>query len=323
VNQRSVGTRAISVRYLSPLRYPGGKAKLAGFVEELFRSNGLQGGAYAEPYAGGASVALALLYEGLASRVYLNDIDSSVFSFWSAAINNTDELCRLVSDTRPTPAEWLRQRQVYSNPRGESRLAVGFAAFFLNRTNRSGIIGSAGMIGGRKQRGRWKIDARYNRRELAERITRIGRYRDQITVSNLDAHDFLSLACSSMPAKSLVYLDPPYFVKGDRRLYASHYDASDHAEIAKKLPSLPFHWIVSYDDEAEIRRLYRAYRSIRYSLRYTASERQGGPEVMFFSPRLAIPRVRPTSSAARRIRAPGFSRPPTNPLVRNPNNVRR
>ncbi len=291
------------MRYKSPLRYPGGKAKLCGFVRDVFRANHLEGGVYAEPYAGGASVALSLLYDGLASHIYLNDIDPAVFAFWSSAVNRTEDLCRLVHDTRPTPTQWVRQRGVYSNPGGETPLALGFAAFFLNRTNRSGIIGSAGMIGGRAQRGRWKIGARYNGRELAQRVAHIGRYREQITVSNLDAAEFLDLACIALPANSLAYLDPPYYVKGGRRLYANHYDSGDHAEIAAKVRRLPFRWIVSYDDEVEIRRLYRPYRSMRYSLRYIASERQGGAEVMFFSPSLVLPKSVPTSGMMKRREA--------------------
>lgn len=140
------------MRYSSPLRYPGGKAKLAGFVKEIFRANDLLDGAYAEPYAGGASVALTLLFDEFASRIYINDIDRAVYAFWSAVLNSTEELCRLIRDTRPTPTEWLRQRRIYSNSATESPLALGFSAFFLNRTNRSGIIESAGMIGGRAQR---------------------------------------------------------------------------------------------------------------------------------------------------------------------------
>jgi DNA adenine methylase len=261
-------------------------------VKEIFKRNDLCDGVYAEPYAGGASVALTLLFERLASKILINDLDPAVYAFWTSAINDTDGLCRLVRDVRPTVAEWERQRSIYSQGVACPPLLLGFAAFFLNRTNRSGIIASAGLIGGRKQNGEWKMDARYNRLELAERIERIGKCGAKIEVSNEDAAKFLERIGKSLPLKSLVYLDPPYFVKGERRLYANYYDASDHAAIARAIARLKRHWIVSYDQAPEIRALYAKYRSLRYSLRYSASTTRAGDEVMFFSNALSIPKER-------------------------------
>jgi DNA adenine methylase len=279
------------MRYNSPLRYPGGKAKLADFVKGLFRANRLLDGAYAEPYAGGVAVGLALLFEEYASRIYINDIDPAVHAFWYAVLHQTEELCRLVRNTRPTPSEWARQRRIYVGGTSQSPLSLGFAAFFLNRTNRSGIIGSAGMIGGKRQRGRWKLDARYNGQELAERIARIARYENRIRLSNLDAVDFLKSLGAALPERTLVYLDPPYYVKGQQRLYANYYTPNDHAAIARLLPAMRFPWLVSYDDTPEIRRLYRGYRKSTYTLPYTAATRKHGAEIMFFSDDLVVPKV--------------------------------
>jgi DNA adenine methylase len=289
------------VRYKSPLRYPGGKSGLCNFVKAIFRVNDLAGGVYAEPYAGGASVALALLYEEYVSRVYINDADPAVHAFWQAALNHTDALCRRIRDTRPTIAEWERQRAIYARGSSVSPVSLGFAAFFLNRTNRSGIIASAGMIGGRTQHGRWRINARYNGKELATRIERIGTYRGRVIVSGDDAAVFLTRVAAKLPSKSLIYLDPPYYVKGERRLYANYYEAKDHAAIAKSIFKMPKNWIVSYDNVSQIRALYGAYRSLSYSLRYSASTAKAGEESMFFSDSLNIPtNCRPAAAAYRR-----------------------
>jgi len=297
------------MRYKSPFRYPGGKAAVADFVKAIFRANRLLDGVYAEPYAGGASVALALLFEEHASSVYINDIDPAVYAFWHSAINETEELCRRIRDTRVTTAEWHRQRHILQTTT-ESALDLGFAAFFMNRTNRSGIIASAGMIGGVNQTGNWKLDARYNAPELSERVARIGRYADRIHVSNLDALVFLRDVASTFPRRTLVYLDPPYYVKGRRRLYANYYEPGDHKAIADSLAKARFHWLVSYDNVPDIRTLYSRYRRVTYELRYTAAERQSGAEVMFFSPDLVV-------DSAIRALLPGASRlmPPPTPLV--------
>jgi DNA adenine methylase len=88
-----------------------------------------------------------------------------------------------------------------------------------------------------------------------------------------------------------VYLDPPYYVKGQRRLYANFYSEEDHQDIAEALSEVPFRWITSYDNEQEIRQLYRRHRKVTYYLHYSAADRDSGTEVMFFSDGLKVPRL--------------------------------
>ena len=284
-----------SDRHLSPLRYPGGKSKLTKFVKLLFRSNGLLDGEYAEPYAGGASVALGLVLGEYASVAHINDLDLSIHAFWHAVLNETEALCRRISLRPVTLAEWRRQRAIQDRAEQADALDLAFSTFFLNRTNRSGIIASGGVIGGTGQSGDWRIDARYNKAGLIKRIERIARYRDRISLTRLDATDFLKQVSMNLPPRSLTYLDPPYYVKGQQRLYASYYRPKDHALIAKKLTLLSRPWIVSYDNAPEIQALYQRYRTTVYGLRYTAAHRYRGAEVMVFSPGLTVPSINPTA----------------------------
>jgi DNA adenine methylase len=277
---------------LSPLRYPGGKAKLANFAQDLIITNCLSDGHYVEPYAGGASVALSLLINEYVSHVHLNDLDRSIFAFWHCVLNDTDVLChRIKTATLSVPA-WRRQRAVQAGPPKSSLRQLGFSTLYLNRTNRSGIINSAGIIGGAAQEGKWKLDARFYRDTLIRRIQTIAAYRDRITLSNLDAAAFLKRLIPQLGSKTLIYLDPPYYVKGKRRLYANHYEHSDHAQIAALLAECKLPWIVSYDNAAQVRRLYHGYRHWKYRLRYSAQQRYEGSEVMFFSHNLALPPFR-------------------------------
>ena len=280
-----------TIRYKSPLRYPGGKASLVPFVKQLFLDNDLVGGVYAEPYAGGASVGLALLLDGFVSRIYINDADPAVYAFWRSCLNETAALADLVRCTHVSVAEWDHQKRIYERGLAASPLQLGFSAFFLNRTNRSGIISSAGIIGGRAQSGQWRIDARYNAEELAQRIERIGEHRKQIVLSGDDAGVFLLRVPRRLPQRALLYLDPPYFIKGQRRLYANYYEPGDHAAISEIVRRLSCKWIVSYDYVPEIKRLYKGYRSLSYSLRYSASSSASGDEIMFFSDGTVVPRL--------------------------------
>jgi DNA adenine methylase len=159
----------------SPLRYPGGKAKLFPFFSELIFKNGIRGVEYFEPYAGGAGLAIKLLTNGLVSRVHLNDLDVAIYAFWKSIIETPDQFCDLILKTPVTVAEWYTQKGVFSRGDASSALSLGFSAYFLNRTNRSGIIEGAGPIGGYDQLGAWKIDVRLAKQA---QITNIMNYQD-------------------------------------------------------------------------------------------------------------------------------------------------
>jgi DNA adenine methylase len=283
--------------YLSPLRYPGGKRRLANFMKLAVRMNNVLDGDYAEVYAGGASIALALLYGDYVRRIHINDLDPGIFAFWSAARNNTDQLAARVQSVQLTMDEWRRQRAVQTAGEPDP-LDLAVSTFFLNRTNRSGIVGG-GPIGGVAQEGSWRIDARFNRADLLRRIERIGRHRSRITVSCLDGATFLGTVASQLPTRSLVYLDPPYYVKGQQRLYANYYGAAEHAAIADHVASLRTPWVVSYDNAAEIAALYEGFHFLAYGISYSAGHRYVGNEIMFFSRDFVVPPVSspPTVSA--------------------------
>lgn len=270
----------------SPLRYPGGKGRLAQYVIDLIETNELVGGHYAETYAGGAGIAISLLYLEYASHVHLNDVDPAVYSFWKSVVDHTHDLARLVRDTPITLEERLRQKAVYRDP-DAGTLALGFATFFLNRTNRSGII-HGGVIGGNEQSGAYKIDARFNRSDLVKRIEKVASYGSRISLHNKDAADFITDDLKLLPAKSLIYLDPPYYANGSR-LYRNTYKHADHAKIAALVGSIQQPWIVSYDNADAIRDLYAPFRQQVFGLGYSANSVYQGKEVMVFCDGLKVP----------------------------------
>jgi DNA adenine methylase len=268
--------------HFTPLRYPGGKAKLAAYIKRLMKVNRLLDGEYVEPYAGGAGIALELLFHEYVSRIHINDVSRPVHAFWRAVLNHTDDLCRLVIDTPLTVKVWDKQKRILDNAPDHDDLALGFATFFLNRTNRSGIL-NGGIIGGRDQTGPWKIDARYNAPELVHRIESIARMKGRINLTRQDALRFLKSGVIRWPEKTLIYLDPPYYVKG-RDLYYDFYEPKDHARVAEFVrTSIKLQrWVVSYDNEPAIRELYKGSPYIVYDIGYTARSSRQGSEVMFF-----------------------------------------
>lgn len=276
------------MKYYSPLRYPGGKGKVADFFKRVIDINDLNGGVYVEPYVGGGSVALSLLFDGYVDQIIINDKDRSLYAFWYTVLNNSQELCELIDATPVTMESWYQQKEIQVNKENADLLSLGFSTFFLNRTNRSGII-KAGVIGGKKQNGKYKIDARYNKSDLIERIKRIAGYAAHITLYNRDAVELLIYLNGQVPTNTLYYLDPPYYVKGEG-LYMNYYGDSDHEEVYHSIANLTRgHWIVTYDNVSFICNLYLNYRQKDFFLNYSAGKIGKGKEVMVFSNDLQIP----------------------------------
>lgn len=272
----------------SPLRYPGGKAKLFAYFAAMIDHNKLFDCTYCEPYAGGAGLALRLLSTGFVQRVALNDIDPAIYAFWQAALYRTDDMCALIESVPTTIDEWRLQKAVWQAQDTADELSLGFATFFLNRTNRSGIIEGAGPIGGYSQDGPWRMDVRFNRAQLSMQLRQLAAFRGQISLSRLDALDF-TRARFAEPG-SFCYLDPPYYVKGNK-LYRNSYEHADHLSIRDLLLSnRRARWVASYDDVPAIRTLYSALAPITYSLSYTAGSKGTGREVIYFSDVIEHPR---------------------------------
>lgn len=265
--------------YHSPLRYPGGKTSLLPFFEKIIQKHGLEKLTYVEPFAGGAGAALALLLSSKVEKIVINDLDRAIYSFWQSAVFDSEKFVRKIYRTPITIDEWKKQKAIYDNPK--SRLfKLGFATFFLNRTNISGIL-DGGPIGGLDQKGKWKIDARFNKKSLIKKIRQLGLYKEKISVHNKDG---LKLIGKYLNKKnSFIYLDPPYFEKG-ATLYLNHYQKENHEALAKKLnKNRDAFWLLTYDNKREIKSLYPKREIVSFSLNYNAYESRKGREVMILS----------------------------------------
>lgn len=275
----------------SPLRYPGGKACLSEFLTELAQQNELVGGRYVELYAGGAGAALNLLYNNVFNCIHINDYDYNIFSFWHAVLNQTEAFIRLIEDTPVTLEEWYRQKDIFNLGRYNDQLDLGFATFFLNRTNRSGIIFRAGPIGGFEQTGNYLIDVRFNKKNLIKRIEKIGNHADHIVLTNQDATEIIENIGEYTQdiARTFLYLDPPYYNKG-KQLYLNNYGHDGHESLAKQVRKLPNHlrWLISYDNVNPIKNIYSQYRLASFDLSYTLQTKKFGSELLIFSDNLIL-----------------------------------
>ncbi|EXI76528.1 MAG TPA: DNA adenine methylase [Candidatus Accumulibacter phosphatis] len=277
------------MRPSSPLRYPGGKGCLSDFLSDLLEINQLIGCDYFEPYAGGAGAGLNLLCTGRVRAVHINDADPRVHALWCALLDENERFIDQIQSVTLNVEEWRRQHAICAAGDSVDRFALGFAAFYMNRCNRSGVLKGAGPIGGLHQSGEWRLDARFNRVDLVARVRVLGELRDRIHVTGLDAIEFLKQEFPVDRARAFVYADPPYLVRG-RKLYLNGYGPGDHAELARYLGTqrvLP--WLVSYDDEPLIRDLYAEHQIDILPIRYSLQRKRAAHELLIAPHHVYVP----------------------------------
>lgn len=269
----------------TPIRYPGGKTKLYPEIRAILEMNDLLGHPYAELFAGGAGLAIKLLLKGDVSSIVINDYDRAVYCMWDAIVNHAEEMCEFIDSAVLDIETWKKVRDMYQNHDGVGDFELGKAAFYLNRTNVSGIL-SGGVIGGLEQTGNYKMDVRFNRKTLKKKIMDIAARRDDIEVTRLDAEDFIDDRMGD--SELFAYLDPPYVQKGPG-LYRSAFDEAKHRSLARKVGDARSKWVVTYDADDLIDDIYGNYERGDLEISYTANVKTVGKEKIILGPGLKWP----------------------------------
>ena len=273
---------------VSPLRYPGGKTKFYTYVREILSCNDMLGETYIEPFAGCAGLALKLLLNEDVSRIVINDFDPAIYSFWHSVLYETEAFCELIENAILTTNQWNLQHSIYLESDTSDPLTLGFATFYLNRTNISGVV-KGGMIGGQGQNGKYGLDARFNRQTLIEKIKTIASHKEQIVLLNLDARELLQPRQLRKFYKIFINLDPPYVKKG-AQLYKNAFSESDHRELCELVKQCRRKWIVTYDVCPLVADLYKSYRSSYLDVTYSIQASKKAKEYIFFSDTLVLPK---------------------------------
>lgn len=272
-----------NLRFVSPLRYPGGKTRLADFLRKAIEKNFSENEKIilVEPYAGGAGASLKLLFSDKVNKIIINDLDRAIFSFWKIAVSDTDFLINKIKKVKIDINEWKKQKKIYNNPFSTTK-KLAFATLFLNRTNRSGII-EGGPIGGMDQLGFWDVKARFTKNTIINRLEKIKKFKNKIKVRNLDGITLLKqLEKNKIKNNYFIFLDPPYYQKG-KSLYLNHYIDKDHKKLLKLLKISSLKWVMTYDDVSYIQILYDKFKKSKFVINHSAFESRKGKEILIFS----------------------------------------
>ncbi len=272
----------------SPLRYPGGKNKLYPFVAAIIKNTGIPNPVYIEPFAGGAGVALSLLFNDVVGEIVINDYDKTIYSMWKSILTQTKKFIELIYKTPVTVEEWKRQKEIYTTKNNKYSLELGFATFYLNRTNRSGIL-NAGPIGGYQQTGKYLINVRFNKEDLINRVKKIASYKKKIHLYNHDIRTFINSYVPKYIDRAFIYFDPPYYKKG-KYLYKNFFVDKDHQDIHDLIVKLDCPWMVTYDNTKEIRMIYQGMQAWQFDLVYGVANSGLNSEILFISDPVLLPK---------------------------------
>jgi len=262
------------INLVSPLRYPGSKRWLSGYIKESILENKLQPDLFIEPFAGGANVSISLLKNDLVGKIGLVDKDTLISSFWRVLFFDTNWLIKKILKTEITLDEWHFQKNLNPGTKREK----AFKCLFLNRTSFSGILASsAGPLGGKYQTSKYKINCRFNKDDIINRIYELSQYRGRVefiwTLNWKTALDKLIISKreSDRFNSTLFYFDPPFYKKADS-LYTHYFNLTDHLELRNYLMNFDKKWILSYDAHQTILTMYNFDKisSLNVDLIYSA-----------------------------------------------------
>ena len=230
------------------------------YIERFILSNKIQPEVIIEPFAGSAAISLGLLALNKVKKALLNDIDPFITSFWRAVFEYNDELVSKIEEVDVTLEMYklLKQhmRENKQSTNNENIVENALTFLFINRTNFSGII-KGGPLGGIAQRSKYKIDCRFNKKDIVSRIRWLRQFKGRVEVYNEDGIDFLKkIVKQNWSSNLLLYIDPPYYNSG-KYLYNYYFTDEEHNQLASLLSMIEQPWLLSYDDSEFIKHLYQ------------------------------------------------------------------
>lgn len=283
-------TREIET-FLSPLRYPGGKAFLAPYVARTLEHNGIRPDVFVEPFAGGASVSLQMVTQDLVDSIALYDLDPMVSGFWWTVFNRHKYLVEKVKEEVVSVEKWRELKEQKIN----GHCTNGWKCLFLNRTSFSGILNeSSGPIGGHSQASDYKVDCRYYGDTILRRLKSLWDIRDRVfDVGSQSYECTLRYYEKRRTLAPFYYLDPPFFYKADK-LYNFYFGQDDHDAFVTRVANLSSPWLLSYDYCPETVALMRRH-GLSYKIlpvTYNAAANSKSQKRELVSSNLELPRMK-------------------------------
>jgi len=288
----------IQVKDLSPLRYPGSKKRLVLYLYEIIKYNKLNPNVLVEPFVGGGNIALHFLLNGIVNKIIIADKDKLIYSFWEVLFSNPDYLIDFIKRVKIDLDTFYKYKEIARNSEYCEKERLAEACIYLNRTSFSGIMTDrVGPLGGKNQQSQYKIDCRFNKEGLIEKIKYISAFRRSVIVLSSDWRDTIQYGQDWAINKKRLnrlffYFDPPFFHKAND-LYRCYFNKEEHKRFYKEIIRLNYDWVLSYDNATEIRELYsnEKYITMHIEVPYSINSHAKRIEKELIITPLALPRL--------------------------------
>jgi len=267
---------SIRIRNLSPLRYSGSKRKLVFYLYSVLKHNNLVPNVLVEPFVGGGNISLNFIVNDIVKKIIISDKDRLIYSFWHVVFYNPGYLINFIKKVKITLGTFYEYKEIVKNINNYNKNKLAEACLFLNRTSFSGILtDSAGPLGGKDQESKYKIDCRFYKERLIEKIKYISKFKSRVVVLNYDWRDTIEYAKQWAKNKKnlnrlFFYFDPPFFNKADN-LYRCYFSEKEHMQFYKAIISLNYDWVLSYDNAPEIREMYSGDKYLKMNIEMPCS----------------------------------------------------
>jgi DNA adenine methylase len=242
----------------SPLRYPGGKSRA---IQRMLRLVPDTFDEYREPFVGGGSFFICLRQKYPNVKMWINDLNTELFCFWTCA---QEDSVRLAHEVMKIKVERANGRELFyellgmdTSKMSEFERAVRF--FVLNRITFSGVVEAGGYSEG-------AFIGRFTKSSI-ERLALLGKILEGVKITNLDYKELLRNGDRGV----FTFLDPPYFVATKSKLYGRNgvlHETFDHLEFAEEMKGCRHSWLITYDDSPEIRQNFYFAHIYRWELQY-------------------------------------------------------
>lgn len=287
-------------RYLSPLRYPGGKGRMGPYLADLMASQYglLEVEIWAEPFAGGLGAGLHVLAADVAEEVWFCETNPALAALWRMIRTDLDDLARRIELTNPTIDLFYASREMVKNAAttgGHDDQELAVAALILNRCSRSGIVApNVGPIGGKDQAGKYTVKSRFDPAKVAARLRALSPYTQRLRQYDCSGIEFLRGLDGGVGIEEemLAFVDPPYTDVGND-LYGRGMSVAEHRELAWILNTSPMRWALTYDATPHIWTDWYPNRAVmEYGISHSAHKQHADTEYLIVSDNLILDPIR-------------------------------
>lgn len=237
-----------SVPQRSPFRYPGGKTWFVPRLREWLKSKSNKPKLLIEPFAGGGIISLTAVFENLAEKALMTEIDQEIAAVWQCIMEGDAEwLAKKILTFEMTKENAIEA--IKTNKRSTREKA--FQTILKNRTFHGGILanGSGFIKNGEKGKG---VLSRWYPATLAKRLRHIDQVKGKL---NFQCDDGLNIIEQYIKEKNVVFfIDPPYTAggkKAGKRLY-THFDL-DHQTLFRLCSKIQGDFVMTYDNAEEVK----------------------------------------------------------------------